>query len=513
MPPTTTQPKSPRTASTNSTSPTNSRSGAKRLKPFTLDHFLKYAGKLILDNGEPWFPEDFQIAFVEDLFAGHREIWLVVPEGNGKTTLLAGVALYHADYTPDAAVPIGASSRDQCEVLHNQAGGFVRRSPGFEKRFRVFDGYRRITALRTGGRIQVFAADDRTGDGVIPTLPLLDELHRHRDLRLYRTWRGKLDKRGGQLAAISTAGDPESEFEEVRARHRSRAPKIDVDGGHTRAEGGGMVLHDWAVPVDGDVKDFELVKTANPLSSITEKTLAAKRGSPTMSDPHWKRFVCNIPTRAEGEGITPEEWDALYEEGLEPDLSAWSIAFLDLGWKIDTTAMGVLIWESAERRVIAGVNVIEPPVEEADIIAGMVEIQKTFQPVGWVYDPNASGQQMAQMLDKGTHPDQGETSFDFFEHSQDNAPMSLAASRLDEAIRSGWFVHDGGAILRSHVLNAVRKGLGGEKFRYDRPADAKGARRKKFPIDALTGLLMGNSMAVAEHDKPDEPIAVWGSPR
>jgi hypothetical protein len=45
----------------------------------------------------------------------------------------------------------------------------------------VFEGYRRIKCLRSGGRIQVFAADDRTGDGVF-TLALLDELHRHRDL-------------------------------------------------------------------------------------------------------------------------------------------------------------------------------------------------------------------------------------------------------------------------------------------------------------------------------------------
>jgi hypothetical protein len=32
------------------------------------------------------------------------------PEGNGKTTLLAAIALYHGDYTPSAFVPIGASS-------------------------------------------------------------------------------------------------------------------------------------------------------------------------------------------------------------------------------------------------------------------------------------------------------------------------------------------------------------------------------------------------------------------
>ena len=493
----------------------SSRSGAsaKSLRSFTVDHFRRYARLLVLDDGSNWEPEDFQLQFVEDLFAGHREVWLVVPEGNGKTTLLAGVALYHGDYTPDAMVPIGASSRDQCEVLHNQAAGFVRRTPGLDKRFRIFDGYRRIRCERTNGRIQVYAADDRTGDGVIPTLPLLDELHRHRDLRLYRTWRGKLDKRQGQLAAISTAGEPGSEFEEIRSLHKSQAAEITEQGGHIRAEGGGMVLHDWAVPRDGDVDDMATVEAANPLRSITTKTLQAKYDSPTTSRPHWKRFVCNIATRIDGDGVSPEEWDALREDDLEPDRSKWAIGFLDLGWKIDTTAMGVLIWESETRRVIAGVRVLEPPVDEGDIVDGLVVLQREFRPAGWAYDPNASGQQMAQLLDKGQHPRQAGVEFDFFEHSQDNAPMALAAARLDEAIRGGWFVHDGNKNLRSHVLNAVRKSLGGEKYRYDRPLDAKGERRKKFPIDALTGLLMGNSVAVDEHDGPEEPIAIWGAPR
>ena len=92
--------------------------------------------------------------------------------------------------------------------------------------------------------------------------------------------------------------------------------------------------------------------------------------------------------------------------------------------------------------------------------------------------------------------------------------MSLAAARLDDAIRNGWLIHDGDAELRSHVLNAVRISLPSEKHRYDRPANAKkGEARKKYPIDALTGLLMGNSVAVDEHDKPNAPIAIWGAPR
>ena len=122
---------------------------------------------------------------------------------------------------------------------------------------------------------------------------------------------------------------------------------------------------------------------------------------------------------------------------------------------------------------------------------------------------------MAQLLESGRHPlqtdddlreEHGLPRLDgaesppllFIEHSQDNAPMADAAAKLDEAIRNKWLVHDGNRLLRSHVLNAVSRSLGGEKWKFDRPADAKGERRGRYPIDALTGLLMGHRTALAE---------------
>ena len=212
--------------------------------PFTIEHFREWALGLILDTGEPWHLEPFQEAFAVDVFDGVPECWLVVPEGNGKTTLVAGLALYHCEFRLMASVPVAASSREQAEIMYRQAEGFVLRSPrlyevvhsaiqvakGKNKvevpRFQCLEGYRRINHY-AGGRIQVFAADDRTGDGVIPSLGIIDELHRHRDLSLYRTWAGKLLKRGGQIVTISTAGEPGSEFENTRERIRQDAPDLE----------------------------------------------------------------------------------------------------------------------------------------------------------------------------------------------------------------------------------------------------------------------------------------------
>src|SRR3990167_10774069 len=98
-------------------------------KPSTLAHFRAWAADLILDTGESWHPEPFQEAFLEDVFAGYPECWLIVPESNGKTTLVAGLALYHTEFRPHASVRVAASSREQAGEVYRQAEGFVLASP------------------------------------------------------------------------------------------------------------------------------------------------------------------------------------------------------------------------------------------------------------------------------------------------------------------------------------------------------------------------------------------------
>jgi phage terminase large subunit-like protein len=279
-------------------------------KPFTPEHFKAWAHDLILDSGEPWEVEDFQLDFLADVFHGYSECWLVVPEGNAKTTLVAGLVLYHIEFAPNADVTVAASSRDQAEILYRAAAEFVYRSPGLLDRFRPYDGYRRIIYRANRSRIQIFAADDRTGDGIKPTMAVMEELHRHRHLDLYRTWRGKLEKRGGQIIAISTAGEPEGEFEEVRKAMRDQATETTRRECFLRATSPTTVLHEYAVPEDEDPEDLDLALQANPLKMINRATLERKRSSPSWNLAHWRRFVLGQPSRMDT-WIEPAVWDAL----------------------------------------------------------------------------------------------------------------------------------------------------------------------------------------------------------
>lgn len=481
----------------------SSRKGARHPKPFTLEHFKVYASHLILDNGEPWRPEPFQLDVLRELFAGFPEVWMVVPEGNGKTTMMGALSLYHGDYTPTASVLLAASSRDQCEVLFQAAAGFVHRSPALKGRFKVFDGYRRVKCLRTGGRVQVFAADDRTGDGVIPTLALLDELHRHKDMRLYRTWRGKLDKRGGQLVAISTAGEPDSEFEDIRCKVRREA-QVTIKGSHLRAATEQLVLHDWSVPLGDDLDDMAVVKAANPLKSITKPALKRKRSSPTMTVAHWRRFVCNQAVRLTESAIDDGEWRHAAGAGV-PAGEPVAVG-VDLGWKWDTTAIVPLWMESHERRVIGRPEILTPPRDGTSLSPR--EVEDAFRridarnPIGTVVmDPSAGGEQLASWLED-------EIGADVISYPQGPTSMATAYERFMEALRNGWLEHPDDPAFTRHVLNATAKLLPDGRSRFDRPSRSRNAGLQDYRvIDALIAAAMVN--ATLANPAIDVAANVW----
>lgn len=465
------------------------------LEPLTLEHFTEWAGALILDNGEPFELEPFQRAFIGDVLAGHKAVWLVVPEGSGKTTLVAALALYWGEHTMTPSIPIGASSREQAEILYRQAEGFVTRGE-MTDRFRCYDGYRRIKCLTTNGRIQVHAADDRTGDGVIPSAAILDELHRHRDLRLYRTWRGKLQKREGQIIAISTAGEPASEFEAVRQKIIADAPadKLQIDGPHVRAESGGMVLHDWAVRDERQAEEMDVVAAANPRRIITAEVLADKRADPAMTPAHWLRFTCNIPASMDGGPWLPMgAWGACEQSGVKIPEGAPVWGGIDLGMKHDTAAL-VWVWEQGEDRYAVEADVIEPPSDGSPLDVAVLE-QKVreaslrFDVHGIAYDPWRF-ERSAQIL--------GDEGFLMVEHPMTNARMAPASEQLYEAIIARRVAHNGNETFAAHV-NA---GVPTETERGWRLTK----RKAKDKIDALIALVIAYDLAVRQVEEPPSTV-------
>jgi len=490
--------------------------------PFTLPHFRKWSRRLILDSGRLWRLDPWQETFVADLLSGAPEVWLIVPVGSGKTTLLAGLALYYLEHQSDASIAVAAASRDQASVLWRQAAGFVMRTPALHAltrdplrgrrgkrelqvpRFRCVPGMRRIDYV-DGGELRIYAADQNTADGIVPTLCLVDELHRHRTMGLFQLWKSKLDKRpGGQIITISTAGDPGSEFEAAREALRLD-PRAKRDGCFTRLVTSEIVFHEYAVPEDGDFEDLALVKQANPLSTVTIEMLKRKRESPTWNLDFWKRYQCGVATRGGMAAITEGEWArARTDEQIPTGVPIWLGA--DLAFRWDTSAL-VPYWQRDKKfRLLGAPAVLVPPRDgsaldprELERAALQIHARNPIHTV--VIDPNK-----AEAFAAWCRTTLGAK---VVEHKQTAAHAEIDFLRWMEALREGWLHHTGDATLTRHVFNAIARvtPYGGTRFEESHAARREGAPNQDTRvIDALAA-------AAAVHSAANEGAPESSAPR
>lgn len=478
-------------------------------EPFELEHFRGWASEIVLDTDERWELEPFQERFVEDLFSGRSVCWLCVPEGNGKTTLMAGIALYWCEFKPGCKVLAAAAAIDQANLMYQQAEGMVLRTSRLHEmavssvlvakgkrttdrpRFECLEGWRRINHVN-GSRFQIKPASDITGDGVIPDLCLIDELHRHRNLRLYRTWAGKLRKKRATMAVISTAGEPGSEFEATRESMRKTASEVERDGCFARAASEKWVLHDWAIPDDGNVEDLELVVEANPLSTVTVDTLRETRELPGMTVQHFSRMNANLPARGVSAAIPEKVWhDAATSEAIPDDADVW--LGLDVAFMWDSTAFVPLWWKSEQERILGPAEILDAPrdgvtqLDVAVIKQTALDLCSRYRVSHVVMDSSRAEDVAAWLSD--------ELGLEVVYRAQTSKPASEDYERFMAALRQGWLKHSADVGLRHHALNAVAKLLPGDGARFGRVSETRqGGNQDARVIDALVAAAMVHSV-------------------
>ncbi len=463
------------------------------------DDVVRFLELMELDTGERWRVEPFQRAVIEDLCSGVDVVWMELPEGNAKSTTVAGLSLAHIFFVDAAEVPVAASSAQQATVLLRQGTGIVRRSELLAGAFRCLEGSKRIDCTATGGQLKIHAADAGTADGVIPTLAILDELHRHPDLALFRTWRGKLLKRRGQLVVISTAGAPDSEYETVKDRAVAECEErgtVERSPGLLVARMPGFVLRVHAIGADEDPDDIEAVKRANPLSIVTLDGLREKRADPTWNRDHWLRFTCGRPAREQSSAVSEAEWDAL-PQGEIPQGVEVAVG-VDLGWKFDTTALVPLWVPEPDRRVFGTPVVIAPPRDGTSTPVGVVRdallSMHARNPIRLVaMDPAAGGSQLGEWLEQPPTgdgsvrwEDGGGPGIPVVEVSPGNRTQCAAYACFMDAVRGGLIHHPHDPEFTRHVLNAVAKQVSHDRYRFDRHSTSRHARfQDNRVIDAL----------------------------
>lgn len=467
-------------------SSTSLRSG----EPAELEQFVAFCAELTLDIRRPFVVEPFQRTILRDFFDGTTETLVLLPKKNGKSTLVAALALYHLLTTRDAECYIAASSREQAGIILKQARKFINGSPALSRLFRM--NQRAIESEADEGVVKVLASDVDTADGVIPTLAIVDELHRHKSADLYGVFRDGLGPRAGQMVTISTAGDDE---DSPLGRMRSAAyklPTVRHDGAYRycRSADGAYAMHEWSLEPDQDRDDMATVVAANPASWQDERALTIRKNSPSTTSWQWARFACGVWMQGEDTAIDPIEWADCGTDETPPKGLRWRLG-LDLGWKDDTTAVVPHAFDDDGVAWLAVPRVLRAERHGASlrkqaVLDAVTELAGSYGVETVVLDPENDGEVLAQDLEG--------LGFDVVAHSQKPAPMSLAAERFHAAVREGTLRHPRDDVLTRHVLNARVKQTQDDSWRF-----VKETKQSSKHIDALIAAAMIHSFAVDDN--------------
>ncbi len=160
--------------------------------------------------------ELFQKAFIQALYGfvdaqtglrRYREAFFLVGRKNGKSTLLAGLALYMliADGEGGAEVYSTATKYAQARLLFDECHNMIKQSPALSKhiRKRKSDLY----YIPTMSKLQPLSRNSDSLDGLNASFVIMDELHGVKDRNLYEVMRqSQSARREPLLVMITTAG-------------------------------------------------------------------------------------------------------------------------------------------------------------------------------------------------------------------------------------------------------------------------------------------------------------------
>ena len=160
---------------------------------------------------EPW--EDFIVCNVFCLYRKetrrrkYKSAHISVARKNGKTTLAAALGLFGliGDGEPAASVIMAANSRDQAHIDYDTAAAFARQLDPKKKSLKVLRN--EIVFQKNNASLKVISADSSTGDGLNPSMVILDELHEAVDSKLFDVLRsGQGFREQPLMMSITTAG-------------------------------------------------------------------------------------------------------------------------------------------------------------------------------------------------------------------------------------------------------------------------------------------------------------------
>lgn len=302
--------------------------------------------------GAPFMPWQRHVADVaceidpETGFYFYREVRLVLPRQQGKTTLVLAKATHRCLSKPRQRLVYTAQTRNMARrrleedfydpIADSALGYFLAATKGEKPGFRAQSGSEHIRWANSS-RWWIDAVTKKAGHGPPLDEGHIDEAFAHIDNRIEQAMRpAMVTKPDAQLWVLSAAGDGDSTYllgkvDDGRARIQSPSPRSRV------------AYFEWCAPEDADADDPAVWSLCMPAKghTISQATIEAERDS--LPDDEFRRaYLGQWLTRKTRPWVIPAaswndcaigedevEWDGLpiWSVDVSPDRAASAVGF------------------------------------------------------------------------------------------------------------------------------------------------------------------------------------------
>ncbi len=278
---------------------------------------------------------------IDEWVRQYRVAWLELARKNGKSELLAGIALLLlcADDEEGAEVYGAAKDREQASLVFDVARRMVELSPLLSRRLQIFPSNKRIVDPKTSSFYRVIAADATGNLGQNPHGIVFDEVIAQPNRELWDALRTGMGARTQPLmVAATTAGNDPSSFAAVEHEYCeqiSRDPSLDP----TR------FVYIRNTPKDADWREERNWQHANPalgdflsIDALREEAREADLSSAAQN--RFRQFRLNQWVQQHTRWLDIDAWDASGGEVDEERLRGCRcFGGLDLASSVDLAAL------------------------------------------------------------------------------------------------------------------------------------------------------------------------------
>lgn len=139
-----------------------------------------------------------------------RTVFILLPRGNGKTSLSAAMSLLHLvgpECEAAGQVIMAAADREQASIAFNAAHRMVKRSKTLSRLTRPTASHKKLVHMKSDSVLKAISHEAFTKHGMSVSALIADELHAWPTRELWEVLRTSMGKRAAPLTiAITTAG-------------------------------------------------------------------------------------------------------------------------------------------------------------------------------------------------------------------------------------------------------------------------------------------------------------------